>query len=336
MHGFLVSSCVCELDGDPRGRLELSSRSFGRDGEPEPRRPPAFRSPPPADVEDRVERRGDLLPAQGLRRHPAGPATKRDGRYRSGGRRDRPAVPLLLATRPPGERGRPRPWLPRRRTGKKRLSQSVEGERCIGSKRQSFRRTASALSVPEGLLMPPSACFPRGRARCAGRVRPCDRRRGPQPQDRRQRERAQRAEDLHGPRSLQEQGDPGRVSSARTHARTHDGRGETRSVPCSRTPLSHPKKPLVPAAPSSGAASTCTTPGRDDRPCLQRRRRSREKVMAAIDWLPKRNGCVAVSAVKNASFDERVRLSGQVRPPASSIVGCPPFPPPPPPSHTHR
>lgn len=37
------------------------------------------------------------------------------------------------------------------------------------------------------------------------------------------------------------------------------------------------------------------------------------KVMAAIDWLPKRNGCVAVSAVKNVNFDERVELSGQVR-----------------------
>lgn len=35
--------------------------------------------------------------------------------------------------------------------------------------------------------------------------------------------------------------------------------------------------------------------------------------MAAIDWLPKRNGCVAVSAVKNVNFDERVELSGQVR-----------------------
>ncbi|CAM9322205.1 unnamed protein product [Laminaria digitata] len=34
--------------------------------------------------------------------------------------------------------------------------------------------------------------------------------------------------------------------------------------------------------------------------------------MAAIDWLPKRNGCVAVSAVKNVNFDERVQLSGQV------------------------
>lgn len=36
------------------------------------------------------------------------------------------------------------------------------------------------------------------------------------------------------------------------------------------------------------------------------------KVMSAIDWLPKRNGCVAVSAVKNVNFDERVQLSGQV------------------------
>lgn len=36
------------------------------------------------------------------------------------------------------------------------------------------------------------------------------------------------------------------------------------------------------------------------------------KVMAAIDWMPKRNGCVAVSAVKNVNFDERVLLSGQV------------------------
>lgn len=35
--------------------------------------------------------------------------------------------------------------------------------------------------------------------------------------------------------------------------------------------------------------------------------------MAAIDWLPKRNGCVAVSAVKNVNFDERVQLSGQVK-----------------------
>ncbi|CAM9831714.1 unnamed protein product [Scytosiphon promiscuus] len=39
---------------------------------------------------------------------------------------------------------------------------------------------------------------------------------------------------------------------------------------------------------------------------------SKNKVMSAIDWLPKRNGCVAVSAVKNVNFDERVQLSGQV------------------------
>lgn len=39
---------------------------------------------------------------------------------------------------------------------------------------------------------------------------------------------------------------------------------------------------------------------------------SKNKVMAAIDWLPRRNGCVAVSAVKNVNFDERVQLSGQV------------------------
>ncbi|CAM9222449.1 unnamed protein product [Ectocarpus fasciculatus] len=35
--------------------------------------------------------------------------------------------------------------------------------------------------------------------------------------------------------------------------------------------------------------------------------------MSAIDWLPKRNGCVAVSAVKNVNFEERVQLSGQAR-----------------------
>lgn len=33
--------------------------------------------------------------------------------------------------------------------------------------------------------------------------------------------------------------------------------------------------------------------------------------MSAIDWLPKRNGCVGVAAVKNVNFDERVQLSGQ-------------------------
>ncbi|CAB1102561.1 unnamed protein product [Ectocarpus sp. CCAP 1310/34] len=40
---------------------------------------------------------------------------------------------------------------------------------------------------------------------------------------------------------------------------------------------------------------------------------SKNKVMSAIDWLPKRNGCVAVSAVKNVNFEERVQLSGQAR-----------------------
>lgn len=35
--------------------------------------------------------------------------------------------------------------------------------------------------------------------------------------------------------------------------------------------------------------------------------------MSAIDWLPKRNGCVGVAAVKNVNFDERVQLSGQAR-----------------------
>ena len=37
------------------------------------------------------------------------------------------------------------------------------------------------------------------------------------------------------------------------------------------------------------------------------------QVMSAIDWLPKRNGCVGVAAVKNVNFDERVQLSGQAR-----------------------
>jgi hypothetical protein len=38
---------------------------------------------------------------------------------------------------------------------------------------------------------------------------------------------------------------------------------------------------------------------------------SKSKVLAAIDWLPKIQGMVAVSAVKNISFDQRVSVSGQ-------------------------
>lgn len=38
-----------------------------------------------------------------------------------------------------------------------------------------------------------------------------------------------------------------------------------------------------------------------------------KQVMAAIDWMPGRNGCVAVSAVKNLNFNERVKVSGQVK-----------------------
>lgn len=37
------------------------------------------------------------------------------------------------------------------------------------------------------------------------------------------------------------------------------------------------------------------------------------QVMSAIDWLPKRNGCVGVAAVKNVDFDDRVQLSGKAR-----------------------
>ena len=38
---------------------------------------------------------------------------------------------------------------------------------------------------------------------------------------------------------------------------------------------------------------------------------SKSKTLAAIDWLPKIQGMVAVSAVKNVSFDQRVSVSGQ-------------------------
>lgn len=38
---------------------------------------------------------------------------------------------------------------------------------------------------------------------------------------------------------------------------------------------------------------------------------SKSKVLACIDWLPKVNGMVAVSAVRNVSFDQRVSASGQ-------------------------
>lgn len=38
---------------------------------------------------------------------------------------------------------------------------------------------------------------------------------------------------------------------------------------------------------------------------------SKSKTLAAIDWLPKIQGMVAVSAVRNVSFDQRVSVSGQ-------------------------
>ena len=38
---------------------------------------------------------------------------------------------------------------------------------------------------------------------------------------------------------------------------------------------------------------------------------SKSKVLACIDWLPRVNGMVAVSAVRNVSFDQRVSASGQ-------------------------
>ena len=38
---------------------------------------------------------------------------------------------------------------------------------------------------------------------------------------------------------------------------------------------------------------------------------SKNKALVAIDWLPKANGMLAVSAVRNISFDQRVLISGQ-------------------------
>lgn len=39
---------------------------------------------------------------------------------------------------------------------------------------------------------------------------------------------------------------------------------------------------------------------------------SKSKLLTCIDWLPRRNDIVAVSAVRNMSFDERIGQSGLV------------------------